>query len=691
MRFVLILGFVTTAIFMIACGSPAPNLATPARPPLAVPTAAPTVALVTATAESSNAAPTETAAPQGPATAVALAATEIPVAPVAPNSKLVGSYSGILPAADAIGRIVTLDLAIDGSATMTTQFIVSSVGAANQGETRKGAPIVESGTWIGEGDLARVIFTQSNGQPEDNRVTWKLQGTNLVTTEYDQKQYGTAGLPLARVGTGDIIETNFNGVSFSFDSSLAKSAQGTTLAARPVEQAPGLGGGAPQGIQFVFGNQNLPDYFDPTKPQVYVYPLEGLKALDPSVAQNMADLQKILADGTVATEQFVPIFPPQPAQQVFHSQAHLIDFVNGTGVSFITYFAQDVSPIQKERVFWTFQGITLDEKYFVAVYWNIDSPALPEPKSISGSEYDQFVKNYQNYLNELVGTLNSLPPAGFNPNLVLLESMARSLNVSPLFPTPEATTPAQGSQDAQATATPTSSLKAELHSADFGGVSFSFDDVLAKSAQGAEIAAVPFDPNVPAFGGGAPAHIAFGFNGEPITKDVNPFQPQVRVYPAQDLKNLDPIVAQEIVALKTLLSVQAQEVKDTLPVLPIFNAQQVIHPQIKYLNFKNGQGVRFVTYYAQDVAPITNDGLFFTFQGLTSDEKYYVTVFWNLATDKLPKSYQDANISDYTAWAKQYEPYVAATQKMLNELPDDAFTPNLVLLDQMIESLQTPQ
>src|SRR5262249_51208559 len=146
-------------------------------------------------------APAATAAPQPtaaiitapPATSVPSApgGTETPAPPVPDNSKLVGSYAAILPAADAVGRIVTLDLGIDGSATMTTQFI------------GKGTPSTESGTWTADDNNAVVAFTQVDGKPEDNRITWTLKGNNLATTAYDKNQYGSAGLPLQRVGGGD--------------------------------------------------------------------------------------------------------------------------------------------------------------------------------------------------------------------------------------------------------------------------------------------------------------------------------------------------------------------------------------------------------------------------------------------------------------------------------------------------------
>lgn len=425
MRFQLILALVISAVVVGGCAGPAANLAAPARAPLVVPTSAPTVVgFVTATPEPANAQPPAPAMAPDVATATVPAATEIPVAPVAPDSRLVGTFSGILPAADAIGRVVTLDLALDGTAIMTTQFI------------GKGNPVVESGTWVGDGDKAVVTFTQIDGQPQDNRITWTLQGSTLVTTEYDQAQYGSTGLPLTRVGTGDIVETNFGGVSFSFDSALAQSAQGQFLPAAPVQQAPALGGGAPERIQFLFNDQPPPEFFDPTKPQVYAYPVQELKALDPGVAEGVASLEKILADRTIPPDQDIFVMPLVPSSQVFHTQTRLLDFVNGSGVGFITYYAQDVAPLRSSQAFWTFQGITLDGRYYVSAFWNIGTPALPEDREVSGAEYDAFAKAYERYINDIVTTVSSLPPAAFNPNLSLLENMVRSLNVTPIFPTP---------------------------------------------------------------------------------------------------------------------------------------------------------------------------------------------------------------------------------------------------------------
>ncbi len=674
MRFILLalLGF---ALFLCAACASQPTAAPTAAPAAAEPTRAAPVGVVTATRELAT--PAQAYHPSEP-TNIALSATTptppaqtpLPGAPVPTDSPFVGSYSGILPAADAIARVVTLDLGVDGSALMTTQFI------------GKGAPIVENGTWSETNDSAQVVLTVRDGQPQDNRLTWKLENNQLVPVAFDAAQYGANGLPLHRAGTGIVKQAEYGGVTFSYDAALAQSAQGSTQPAVPADQnAPALGGGAPANVRFLFDNATAPAYFNPHLPQVYVYPVAGLMALDPSVAQNVQTLQKILADKTVEPDQDIPIFPVMPALQVFHAQTRFLDFINGSGVSFITAYRQDATALTNQDLFYTFQGITLDGAWYVAVYWNVSTPALPDTVEAAQKilPADATAQQFEAYLAQTVATLDALPPAAFAPDLRLLDQLSQSIRAEPEL---GAAAPAPTNQN--------QSPNASTQTIEFGGASLNFSSALAQSAQGHDIAAVPVNTNAPALGGGAPAHLAIGFDDEAITADVSPFQPAVRIYAAADLNALDPIVAQQVAALQTMLHAKPTALDQPVPVFPIFNAQQMLHPQIKYLNFKNGQGVRLAAYYAQDVAPITNDGLFYTFQGLTADGKYYVTAFWHLRTDQLPNSYQDANVQDYDAFAKQFETYLQTTSDKLNALPANAFTPNLDALDAMVQSIQAP-
>jgi hypothetical protein len=93
--------------------------------------------------------------------------------------------------------------------------------------------------------VIRASFYQIGSQPEDVTISWEPRGTQLIATQFDPAQYGESGPSLTRVGSGQPVHADFGGVRFDFDSMLATSAQGKSVPATPVENAPALGGGAP--------------------------------------------------------------------------------------------------------------------------------------------------------------------------------------------------------------------------------------------------------------------------------------------------------------------------------------------------------------------------------------------------------------------------------------------------------------
>ena len=75
--------------------------------------------------------------------------------------------------------------------------------------------------------------------------------------------------------------------------------------------------------------------------------------------------------------------------------------------------------------------------------------------------------------------------------------------------------------------------------------------------------------------------------------------------------------------------------------LPDFGAaEQMVNAQVEYLDFDGGSGVRFITHYGIDEAPITEHGTFYTFQGLTDDGQYYVAYYHPAPTGILPAAYR---------------------------------------------------
>ena len=160
---------------------------------------------------------------------------------------------------------------------------------------------------------------------------------------------------------------------------------------------------------------------------------------------------------------------------------------------------------------------------------------------------------------------------------------------------------------------------------------------------------------------------------------------QIFVYPVEGL-SVNEVASGIPGSLEALL--QSQQAGDNMPYLPLYNAMQVMHAQVKYLDFKGGKGVRYLTQFDQAPLPINNYELHYTFQGLTSDGKYYVAAVLPVNLDGLPS---DASVdlnNPPSNFMEDFPTYLSDTVNMLNGQPPSAFTPNLSALDALIGSLE---
>jgi hypothetical protein len=195
------------------------------------------------------------------------------------------------------------------------------------------------------------------------------------------------------------------------------------------------------------------------------------------------------------------------------------------------------------------------------------------------------------------------------------------------------------------------------------------------------VAAVPPSPDAP-WWEAMPQHTLLMLQGYSITGHLT--EPQVFVYPVKDLE-VNEVAGKVAEGLQTLL--QTQQVGEGMPYLPLYNAAQVMHAQVKYLDFKNGQGVRFLTLYSQGIMPINNRELVYTYQGLTSDGEYYVAAVLPVNLPELPTDDQDtANLPP--DFSNNYPKYLADTVAMLDQQLASAYTPDLSKLDAMVQSIE---
>ncbi len=201
-----------------------------------------------------------------------------------------------------------------------------------------------------------------------------------------------------------------------------------------------------------------------------------------------------------------------------------------------------------------------------------------------------------------------------------------------------------------------------------------------------DVAKVPYQPNMmPA--GMAPAHPEFRFSHyySHVLPTGTIAVPTIAVYSTASFGEYkwDQVERR----LLSILHAHPNLKKVTLlPLLPPQPAGQIFHAQEKYLSFKSGQALCYLTYYASDVSPVTANRLIYTCQGLTADAQYYVAAIFPVHISLLP-GVIPGNF-DYNAFAKSYERYIATLAARLDTpAAAQASTPGFAVLDSTVASI----
>lgn len=233
-------------------------------------------------------------------------------------------------------------------------------------------------------------------------------------------------------------------------------------------------------------------------------------------------------------------------------------------------------------------------------------------------------------------------------------------------------------------ATPTSALP----EVSFNGIHFRYDPALATNVTYETVPASQPDPNGP-YWETYPQHTHFLFNGYVLSGMFH--QPEMWVYPLEEYIQRVPDLAQTKARLQEVLGQQPTSFsgQEALPFLPVWNAQQLMQMNVRYLHFANGQGVRFISIYGQYSAPANNHDIFYTFQGMTDDGKYYISLVLPVNNPALPNTAEEGIPNgDFETFTDHYMTYVSDTEGMMNGLVDASFTPSLEKLDALVQSLQ---
>lgn len=226
----------------------------------------------------------------------------------------------------------------------------------------------------------------------------------------------------------------------------------------------------------------------------------------------------------------------------------------------------------------------------------------------------------------------------------------------------------------------------------FNGISFRFDPALASNVDVYQFAGDP--PGSDATTSGEPPYTQLMlYNKRPAPESA--FEDTaigvIRVYRAEAFKNYS-FSAAEFTKLQTLLKdkpavngIAAGKRDETaLPFMPVLHAGQAIRARVAYVNTSAFNGIAYVTAYQSALEPFTSSSFMYTFQGISKDGAYYVSVFARLHTDLFPK---DLPAIDPAKFADEHLKYIADSAAKLNAANPQAFTPPLPLLEGVVQSI----
>lgn len=217
----------------------------------------------------------------------------------------------------------------------------------------------------------------------------------------------------------------------------------------------------------------------------------------------------------------------------------------------------------------------------------------------------------------------------------------------------------------------------------FEGVGFFMDSSVVDSASGQIVPENPGSQEGPWWDIN-PQYVSISFDDYPLTQTY--FKPVIAVYPVEDYRRLSPQAAERLDNLKDFIIKKPNDANQ-IPFLPMMNSGQVFHSNLMNLDFQNGSGVRFLATYSQGLDPITNRDLVYTYQGLTADERYAVSVFLPVNHPSLPADPNTLSPDEVDTIYKDYEKYRTDMVDMLTAQPASSFIPDLEKLDAMIESI----
>jgi hypothetical protein len=195
---------------------------------------------------------------------------------------------------------------------------------------------------------------------------------------------------------------------------------------------PGYAGGQPAQPPYLFGAPAIQVYrvsdmlaFEPhDNPHTFAGQYEALQTLLAEQDSLAACSGVTLKPGQNMTYPVLPFAPMVNAAQIFCTQPAHVEFDGGRGVRYVTTFSQAIDLLADQSVFYTFQGLTDDGRYYISAVLPVTTGVLP---ATAGEGFDP--QTWTTMVEGWADELAALEGAGFRPSLDALDQVVRSITV----------------------------------------------------------------------------------------------------------------------------------------------------------------------------------------------------------------------------------------------------------------------
>ncbi len=275
------------------------------------------------------------------------------------------------------------------------------------------------------------------------------QAATKATAEDEQRPYEASAISSLQPSFATVSATEkritFEGVSFIYDASLFPDVKAEKFSAFPLDCADCKVGGMnwhPDYIRFHLLDDHAEKHKDSTRPEIVLFKIDDYKqafSLSKDLVQyidkDVTDLKRLLSQKLFSLKSSIPYLEWLDAIQVFQAHVKPIEFQNGKGLLFLTYYDIEIDNIDNENLAYLFQGLTDDGKFSVRAWFPVAALSFPQDAYQSPTyPYEKGkvkanVRAYEEYRSRMGRKFNALSPDAYQPNLLLLEKLVRSIRV----------------------------------------------------------------------------------------------------------------------------------------------------------------------------------------------------------------------------------------------------------------------